>query len=336
MPTPSIEMARAWLGRVMIDRDGDKIGEITDIYLDNETGRPEWTVVRTGLFGMRSSFVPLAQATEVADGGQVRVPYEKAQVKDAPSLDPDGQLSAAEEVQLYRHYGLDYEIVMAEGDMAGGQARAGSTGQPAEPGLDEQAGSTTAGTGEHAGTEAGRLAGSTGADQPVGTPTGGPADSGFHGELETPTGEPGMAGIDPEPETAIDEGEGGRHKTGDDVPGDTGSTESPGSDAQDGRPMGDGVSRPFVYETPGRPEGGRSTRRRQPGQVRLRRYLVTEVVTDTEAGQRHEVRVEREPIADAEVDAATATPSQGGAPAGEEQTGADDNDWFRAEGDPRR
>jgi sporulation protein YlmC with PRC-barrel domain len=58
MPTPSIETVRGWLGRVMIDRDGNRIGEITDLYLDNETGRPEWAVVRTGLFGLRSTFCP--------------------------------------------------------------------------------------------------------------------------------------------------------------------------------------------------------------------------------------------------------------------------------------
>src|SRR5919197_5475943 len=46
MPTPSIETARGWLGRVVVDRDGDKVGEVVDIYLDNQTGRPEWAVVR--------------------------------------------------------------------------------------------------------------------------------------------------------------------------------------------------------------------------------------------------------------------------------------------------
>jgi hypothetical protein len=69
MPTPSIETVRGWLGRVMIDRDGNRIGEITDLYLDNETGRPEWAVVRTGLFGLRSTFAPLAEATEVGRAG---------------------------------------------------------------------------------------------------------------------------------------------------------------------------------------------------------------------------------------------------------------------------
>jgi hypothetical protein len=49
MPTPSVEQVRGWWGRVMVDRDGNRLGEIIDIYLDRETDRPEWAVVRTGL-----------------------------------------------------------------------------------------------------------------------------------------------------------------------------------------------------------------------------------------------------------------------------------------------
>ena len=36
------------------------------------------------------------------------MPFDKATVKDAPNVDPDGQLSQREEAELYRHYGLDY------------------------------------------------------------------------------------------------------------------------------------------------------------------------------------------------------------------------------------
>ena len=109
MATPSIETARGWRGRVMVDRDSNKIGEVVDIYLDNETDRPEWAVVRTGLFGLRSTFVPLAEAREVGD--ELQVPHQRLQVKQAPNIEPDGQLSAAEEAELYRHYGLDYDSV---------------------------------------------------------------------------------------------------------------------------------------------------------------------------------------------------------------------------------
>ena len=37
MPAPSVEEVQAWVGRVMVDRDGNRLGEITDIYLDRET-----------------------------------------------------------------------------------------------------------------------------------------------------------------------------------------------------------------------------------------------------------------------------------------------------------
>jgi uncharacterized protein (TIGR02271 family) len=104
---PDIDTVRTWEARTMVDRDGGRIGPIDAIYLDDRTGEPEWALVNTGLFGTKASFVPLAQATE-ADGN-VRVPYDKQLVKDAPRVDPDGHLSEAEERQLWRHYGLDYD-----------------------------------------------------------------------------------------------------------------------------------------------------------------------------------------------------------------------------------
>src|SRR5918997_4580795 len=130
MPTPSIETARGWLGRVMVDRDGNRIGEVVDIYLDTETDRPEWAVVRTGLFGLRSTFVPLAEAREVGD--ELQVPHQRSQVKQAPNIEPDGQLSAAEETELYRHYGLDYDTVTLDSGAPAGQTDepAGQTDEP--------------------------------------------------------------------------------------------------------------------------------------------------------------------------------------------------------------
>jgi uncharacterized protein (TIGR02271 family) len=104
---PDTDTVRAWHDRTMLDRDGDRIGTIEAIYLDDQTGQPEWALVNTGLFGIKSSFVPLAQATQT--GADVRVPYDKQLVKDAPRIDPDQHLSEAEEQQLWRHYGLDYD-----------------------------------------------------------------------------------------------------------------------------------------------------------------------------------------------------------------------------------
>jgi len=104
---PDLDTVRSWQGATMVDRHGDKIGTVESIYLDDQTGEPEWALVNTGLFGTKSSFVPLAQAT--SSGDQVQVPYDKQLVKDAPRIDPDQHLSEAEERQLWRHYGLDYD-----------------------------------------------------------------------------------------------------------------------------------------------------------------------------------------------------------------------------------
>src|SRR5215218_9183756 len=127
MATLSIGTARGWRGRVMVDRDSNKIGEVVDIYLDNETDRPEWAVVRTGLFGLRSTFVPLAEAREVGD--ELQVPHQRLQVKQAPNIEPDGQLSEVEEAELYRHYGLDYDTVTLDNDAPAGQTPPEPTSQ---------------------------------------------------------------------------------------------------------------------------------------------------------------------------------------------------------------
>jgi uncharacterized protein (TIGR02271 family) len=111
---PDVDTVRAWQNATMIDRDGDRIGNIDAIYVDDQTGQPEWALVNTGFFGTRSTFVPIAQAT--ARGDQVQVPYEKQRVKDAPNMDPDGHLSEQEEQELWRHYGLDYGVTTGYAD----------------------------------------------------------------------------------------------------------------------------------------------------------------------------------------------------------------------------
>src|SRR5919205_2458430 len=78
-----------WRGRTVVDRDGEKIGKLDEIYLDRQTNTPEWALVNTGLFGSKSSFVPLKGAAP--SGEDVRVAYAKDQVKDAPSIDTDGE-----------------------------------------------------------------------------------------------------------------------------------------------------------------------------------------------------------------------------------------------------
>jgi uncharacterized protein (TIGR02271 family) len=104
---PDLDTVRTWEGRTLVDRDGTPVGSINAIYLDDRTGQPEWALVNTGLFGTKSSFVPITQATQTDEN--VRVPYDKQLIKDAPRIDADQHLSEAEERQLWRHYGFDYD-----------------------------------------------------------------------------------------------------------------------------------------------------------------------------------------------------------------------------------
>ena len=79
------------IGQDVYDQAGEKIGSASEVYLDDETGQPEWATVRTGLFGTKESFVPIRNADLTNDG--LRVAVSKEQVKDAPKIDTDGHLS---------------------------------------------------------------------------------------------------------------------------------------------------------------------------------------------------------------------------------------------------
>ena len=188
-------------GGNVVGADGQKIGSIGQIYVDDSSGEPSFVTVKTGLFGMAESFVPLRDAT--VTGGDIRVAYSKHEVKDAPRVDPDGRLTPAEEQRLYAHYGL-------------------SSG-----------GGYTAGT-ERAGVSGTRDYGTRGYD------------------TSGPTTDDAM--------TRSEE----RLKVG--------------------------------------------TRQEEAGRARLRKYVVTENVTETVPVSREEVRVEREPITDKNVGAARSGP----------------------------
>ena len=119
------EAIASWRGRNAVDSDGNKIGKIEQIYIDAETGKPEWLAVTTGLFGSKVSFIPIAETSKASeDGGEVRVPYDKQQVKDAPNAEADGELSQEEEADLYRHYGLDYSEYHSDSGLPEGQQNA--------------------------------------------------------------------------------------------------------------------------------------------------------------------------------------------------------------------
>jgi sporulation protein YlmC with PRC-barrel domain len=100
---------KTWRGMKVVDADGERIGTIEDVFLDRQTGEPEFATVKTGLFGLKSNFVPIRDAEIIGDN-EVRVPYKKEQVKDAPKIEADGELSPEEERRLWEHYGRsDYD-----------------------------------------------------------------------------------------------------------------------------------------------------------------------------------------------------------------------------------
>ena len=190
--------------------DGTKIGAARQVYVDDETGAPEWVTVRTGLFGTSESFVPLEDAT--VSGDRVVVPYDKSFVKDAPNLREDGHLTPDQERELYAYYGR------GDSDRRGAPVGRQDRHTAGVGGDDDAANDTT-----------------------VGRDTSGP------------------------------------------------TTDDAMTVSEEQLRVG--------------------TERREAGRARLRKYVVTEHVTQTVPVQREEVRIEREPIRAADVADATSGPS---------------------------
>ena len=103
----SHEDIREIIGLQLLDSGGDKVGKIGQVFLDDQTGAPEWATVNTGFFGASESFVPLREAHRTGDA--VRVPYAKATIKDAPNVLVGGaHLEESQERELYAYYNLEY------------------------------------------------------------------------------------------------------------------------------------------------------------------------------------------------------------------------------------
>ncbi len=91
-----------YIHRAAVDAEGNRIGKISQVYLDDKTEQPLWVLVETGLFGTRQSFAPIHGSR--CDGERVVLAVSKDQVKDAPNIDRDTQLSESEQDALRQHY----------------------------------------------------------------------------------------------------------------------------------------------------------------------------------------------------------------------------------------
>ncbi|MFI7364407.1 PRC and DUF2382 domain-containing protein [Streptomyces sp. NPDC050149] len=247
-------------GLTVYDTDGEKIGNVGRVYVDDNTGRPDWITVKTGLFGMKESFVPLAGARRV--GSDLHISHPKDRVKEAPRVDADAHLSVSEEEELYRHYGLSRNTKANLGDRAGA---AGTTSADAP---------TTTGTGTMGAAGAGAGAGAA-----AGAGAMGAAGTGRTTDRTTSAG---MAGA----------GTGtGRHRDT-----ETSGTSRPlvGAGAGAERSSADLSGKEELIRSEEQLHIG--TEEYESGKARLHKYVVTENVTRTVPVTHEEVRVVREPL----------------------------------------
>jgi hypothetical protein len=120
--THMFHQAWEWPGFQLVDPDGEKIGEVLEIYVDAATGQPAWLAISTGWFGTRVSMIPVTDASPRGDHELVST-WSKDQVKSAPNVAHDGELSEEEERELFRYYGVDYgDMPIAATDDAGDDA----------------------------------------------------------------------------------------------------------------------------------------------------------------------------------------------------------------------
>jgi PRC-barrel domain len=102
-----------WLGRVVVDRDGERIGKLQDVYVDVETDDPQFGTVKEGLLGRHLTFVPLVGVQVSPDSLQVATTKEK--VRSAPDIELQGEeLSQADESTLYHHFEQNYTPISTE------------------------------------------------------------------------------------------------------------------------------------------------------------------------------------------------------------------------------
>jgi uncharacterized protein (TIGR02271 family) len=233
--------AREVIGTTAYSADGDKLGKVGQLFLDDQTGRPEFVTVNTGLFGTKETFIPVSEAS--FNGDRLTLPFGKDRISDAPNVDAEGgHLDQSEERRLYEYYGMSYDKSSSESGYAGNQ-----TGN---------AGYETGNAGYDAGT------------------TGESARTGDLGD----TGTAGFAG--------------------------TGGT------SDTGRSEGYDTSGPTTDDAMTRSEESVrvGTTSQEAGRVRLRKYVTTEQETHTVPVRKEKAVLEREPVTDANVGAATSGP----------------------------
>jgi uncharacterized protein (TIGR02271 family) len=98
-------MEDRYAGYTVYDRDGDKIGKVDDLFLD-ENDRPEYIGVKMGFLGLKSTLIPMDSVREDEGRQGLVVNQEKDVVKDAPTFDDDEEITPEFEERVRSHYGI--------------------------------------------------------------------------------------------------------------------------------------------------------------------------------------------------------------------------------------
>lgn len=87
------------------DKDGEKLGDVNEVFVDDQSGQPTFVEVNHGLFGMNSSLVPLRGHD--FSGDDLKLGFSKDRIKDAPDFDSDKPLTPEAQSDIFKHYGLE-------------------------------------------------------------------------------------------------------------------------------------------------------------------------------------------------------------------------------------
>ncbi|MEB2527128.1 hypothetical protein CIK52_00185 [Kocuria rosea] len=262
----------ALLSATAYGSDGDKIGKVEQVFLDDNTEEVTFVTVNTGLFGTKESFVPADGAQQ--DGDRLVLPYTKDVVKDAPNVDADQHLSPAEEEEIYRYYKMNYSGT-DDRDRTDRDRTAGVAG--------------TAGTAGAAGLadRDDRYAADTDRNAVPATGTAGyPENDGYADTDRDRDRTAGITDVDTDRDRTAGVADVDRDRT-------AGLTDRDRTDSVD-----NGVVRHEEQLHVGK-------ERQETGRARLRKYVVTENESVDVPLEREEVRVERTPLSGTEATAGT-------------------------------
>jgi uncharacterized protein (TIGR02271 family) len=121
-----------YAGYEVYDRNGEKIGKVDDLFID-EHDQPEYIGVKMGFLGLEgTSLIPWG-LTRVHEGDRrIEVSVDKAQVKEGPSFNDDEDITPEYEERVYSHYGLQHAQTGGQrgayGDNYGEEEREGEVG----------------------------------------------------------------------------------------------------------------------------------------------------------------------------------------------------------------